>query len=779
MSDAAQLHARALRHYQAGEPQAAESICWEVLDREPLNVEAIYLLGVLALDAGLAARALLHFHHATLLRPDHAPFHHALGEAQRAQGAHTSALESFRTSLELDPTFARAHQSMGLAQMDQGDLDEAVSSFRRSLALRPGQPRALTNLGQALHRRGELKESAECFSEAVRLDPDYAIAHNNLGAVLQLQGEFEAAISQFQRALALNPNYPEAHFNLGSVFQAQGDSQSASACFQEAIRLRPDYARAHHSLGQVLESMFEFPAALACYQTAVRLRTDYAEAYESLGNLLMLQPDWDGARAAFEQVLELQPENATVFGRLVFLRQVLCDWQTRDADVSRVWSDATRLLAAHEPTQIQPFCALTLPWTAEQQLAVARSHSDAVAASVATTRESVGFRHRSADSRGGRLRIGYLSCEFRDHAVSHLIQRVFGNHDRRGFEIVAYSFGPDDGSSYRQRIKDDCDQFRDLRACSLVESARCIANDRLHILVDLQGHIGYSKMSLLALRPAPVQVHFMGFPGTTGADFIDYLIGDRIVTPPESHAAYSEQLVILPHSYMPTDNGQPIAATSGTRSDHGLPEHGPVFCAFNNSYKIEPERFGAWMRILERLPGSVLWLSPAGRVIENNLCREAEARHVSGDRLIFARRVAGKAEHLARHQLADLFLDTAEYNGHTTAVDALWAGLPVLTCPGRTFASRVAASLLTNVGLPELIAADPEDYERKAVRLIGSSEELSHFRSRLATNRTSWPLFDTPRLTRNLEAAYRAMWDRYCAGMPPGLIRVTDPSEPS
>jgi predicted O-linked N-acetylglucosamine transferase (SPINDLY family) len=282
-------------------------------------------------------------------------------------------------------------------------------------------------------------------------------------------------------------------------------------------------------------------------------------------------------------------------------------------------------------------------------------------------------------------------------------------------------------------------------------------------------------MALLALRPAPIQVHYLGYPGTTGADFIDYLIGDPVVTPPDRQALYREQLVILPDCYLATDNSQPVADSAGTRADHHLPADEIVFCAFNNSYKIEPERFSVWMRILERVHGSVLWLSPVAPPIEQNLRREAEARRVAGSRLVFARRLAGKAEHLARHRLADLFLDTMLYNGHTTVCDALWAGLPVLTCPGGTFASRVAASLLTAVGLPELIASDPQRYEELAIHLAGHPEALGELRSKLAAQRTTWPLFDTPGLVRHLEQAYRAMWHLYASGRPPQPLVVTVP----
>jgi predicted O-linked N-acetylglucosamine transferase (SPINDLY family) len=431
-------------------------------------------------------------------------------------------------------------------------------------------------------------------------------------------------------------------------------------------------------------------------------------------------------------------------------------------------------VSSGKATPVIPFYTLTIPWSAEQQLAVARSHSDAIARHAAPLRQALGFQPLPPTPTE-RLRIGYLSCEFRDHAVSHLVQGIFGLHDRRAFEVFAYSFGPDDGSSYRQRISRDCDHFRDLRVVPLADSARRIHDDRLHILIDLQGHVGFSRLGLMALRPATIQVNYLGHPATIGADFIDYFIGDPITTPLERSADFREQLVLLPHCYLATDNSQPVSESAGTRAEHGLPESGIVFCAFNNSYKIEPEVFGVWMRILKAVPGSVLWLSPAAAPIEQNLRREAEARQVPAVRLIFARRMPRKADHLARHRLADLFLDTGIYNGHTTACDALWAGLPVLTTPGGTFPSRVGASLLTAIGLPELIAPDRQSYEELAVHLATHPAALKEVRQTLAAHRTARPLFDAPRLVRNLEKAYRAMWETYAAGRPPQAIVVTDP----
>ncbi len=775
MPTAEEFVAHARQCYQDGDRAQAERLCWEGLRLSPLHPDAVYLLGAIALETGRPVQALLHLHHAATLRPGDAAFQHALGEAYRAAGRPAEAAARFHEALRLEPSLGAAHHALGLALLDQGDVTGAIASFRQAVALRPESERFHLNLGRALQTQGDVEGAAACYTEAVRLNPRYALAHNNLGVALQAQGRHAEALDRFRQALELHAEYPEAHLNRASSLLAIGEARAARDEYQEAIRLRAGYAKAHLGLARALEALGELPAALAGYREAVRLQPDSVEAYQALGNLLLVQPDWEGARAAFERSLALAPDNPEAFARLVYTRQMLCDWRTLDEDLVRLERDTASALEQGKPSPVVPFCALTLPWTAERQRAIARSHSEATERQAVSRRAALGLcLPEPGPPAGGRLRIGYLSGEFRDHAVAHLTQGLFGLHDRRGFEIFAYSYGSDDGSTYRRRIARDCDHFVDLDPLSVPEAARRIAADGIHVLVDLQGYAGFSRNALLALRPAPVQAHYLGYPGTIAGAFTDYLVGDAVVTPPELWPAFGEAVAVLPDCYLATDREQPISPRPVARAEHGLPAAGAVFCAFNNRYKLEPRLWGVWMRILEQVPGSVLWLSPGGPVAEENLRREARARGVAPERLVFARHVPGKPEHLARHRAADLYLDTLYYNGHTTACDALWAGLPVLTCPGGTFAARVGASLLTSVGLPELIVPDLEAYERRAVHLARHPDELHGLREKLAAQRLTWPLFDTARRVRNLERAYRTMWERYSAGEPPVGFRVAE-----
>ncbi len=766
----ANLHTAAWQCYHASDKAGAERYALEMLRLQPLATDAVYLLGVLALDHQQPERALLHFHHATKLEPGRSAFHNALGESYRTANDLATAEACFREAVRLDPANAAAHHALGLVRSDRGDAAEAVACFRRCLGLRPDHERAQLNLGRVLLAQNDAEGARVCFAAAIHLRPDYALAHNNLGAALQALGRHGEAVSPFRQALRLRPDYPEAYHNLGLSLLTGDDPTAAGDCFREALRLRPEYARAHLGLGRSLEARGELAAAAARYQEAARLQPEVAENWQRLAELLLLKPDLDAARLAFEKALALRPQDAATFSRMVYTRQLLCDWQTHDADLQRLHADAAAALARGEPSPTGPFFALTLPWPADFQLAIARRH----AAVPGSPRLDLPPLTPAAPLADGRLRIGYLSAEFRDHAVSHLTADLFGRHDRRRFEVFGYSFGAADRSSWRERIVRGCDHFRDLATASLAEAARTIRADGLHVLIDMQGHIGFPRLGLLALRLAPVQCHFVGFPGTIGADTIDYLIGDPVTTPLARAADFHEKLVLLPHCYLPTDSTQTVSERPG-RAACGLPETGFVFCGFGNRYKIEPGIFGVWMRLLEQVPDSVLWLSAAGPTAEANLRREAVVRGVDPGRLVFAKHAADKAAHLARHREADLFLDTLHYNAHTTAVDALWGGLPVLTTPGETFASRVGASLLTALGLPELITPDLAAYEVRALHLATHPAELMALRQKLETQRTHGPLFDTAEFVRNLERALGEMWARHAAGHPPRHIVVGEP----
>jgi predicted O-linked N-acetylglucosamine transferase (SPINDLY family)/glycosyltransferase involved in cell wall biosynthesis len=614
-----------------------------------------------------------------------------------------------------------------------GEPEVAIAKYRRSLEIEPDYLPALYNLGLVLHDTDRIEEAEACFRRIVTIDPGDADALFHLGVLLHRRMRLDEAANTFRLAVHHAPDNPHLWMRLGDVYVSlftDNSLQKAAECFRKALELQPSLANAHFSLGRVHHFADRLDEAVRSYQVA----------------------------------LNLEPETVAFGASLLDEMQQLCDWLRLDA-----LCEFKRRSAVEQPAQPpHPFGMLSIPSTPTEQRACAQNFSRLLAGPMARERERLSFRFDRSSRE--RRRIGYLSAEFHAHATAFLAAELFELHDRSRFEIFAYSYGPDDGSAIRERLRRSFDGFVDVRSLSHAAAATAIHADEIDILVDLKGYTIHARPEIMALRPAPVQVNYLGYPGTMGADFIDYIVGDRFVTPVARAPEFSENLVIMPDSYQVNDRHRPIAGTPSRRA-LGLPGSGFVFCCFNQTYKILPDVFAVWMRLLEAVPGSVLWLLEWNRWAAQNLSREAAARGVDPARLVFAP-LLPLAEHLGRLSAADLFLDTLPYNAHTSASDALWAGLPVLTCAGETFASRVAGSLLTAVGVPELITHNLVDYEALGLRLARAPGELAALRDRLSWNRKTAPLFDTPRFVRNLENAYEAMWSMHRAGGAPRLIEL-------
>ncbi|HXC38469.1 MAG TPA: tetratricopeptide repeat protein [Burkholderiales bacterium] len=554
----------------------------------------------------------------------------------------------------------------------------------------------------------------------------------------------------------------------------RGDLPAAERTLRAALK-KGGQAGTAANLGMVLAAQGRPDEALVLLRRAVELDPGHAGARINLAALLHQGGAVTEAVQHLREALRIDPGNSTARANLLKPLMDLCDWPGVEAEVRRLRDEAEAAggQAGSEAwaDAILPFESLLLPFTPSFQLRVARRHAARYAAAV----EPLPRPAAAAGSTGGRLRIGYLSADFHDHATAHLAAGLFAAHDRTRVEVVAYcidapqavSYGG--GEAYRRRIVQGCDRFVDATASSSRDLARRIAADGIHVLVDMKGYTGGSRPEVPAMRPAPLQVSFLGYPGTMGAEFMDYLIADRVVIAPGTEDCYSEALAFMPGSYQVNDR-QAVAEAPG-RAACGLPEQGFVFCCFNQLYKIDASVFAAWMRILAAVPGSVLWLLAGQAVAQERLRAAAAAAGVDPGRLVFAP-YAAKAAHLARHAHADLFLDTLAVNAHTTASDALWAGVPVLTSPGRTFASRVGASLLTALELPEGVASDLDDYERSAIALADGGPRLADLGARLAANRATHSLFDTAAYARALEGAFARMWSEHCQGRRPTSFQV-------
>lgn len=648
-----------------------------------------------------------------------------------------------------------------IALQQAGRAAEAEILCRTILVNLPAQPEACQILGHLQMATGRREAAAATLQRAARLSPDSSDVRNHLGLVRQWLGRpAEAAVAQ-ERALALDPASPEALINRSALHLARGDRAGAIRDLERVLLLRPGDGLALTNLGICLLGDRRPDRAAAALRRAAALRPEQAEVLYNLGHALREAGRHREALSAYDRALRLSPGRSDIAGYLLFLKQLCCDWDGYEALCRRI-GDAID----GGDGVVLPLATLSIDISAAQQhRAAALFHDRMVAGRMAGGPAPAVWPRPPADPRG-RLRIAYFSADFHQHATAHLAAELFELHDRDRFEVTAWSYGPDDGSAMRQRLVGAFDRFIDIRQAPLETVARHVAALGVDILVDLKGYTRDARLDLLSRRLAPVQVSYLGYPGTLACPHMDYLIGDRIVTPPDHQPFYGERLVLMPDSYQVNDRRRPLDAPVPSRASCGLPEEGIVFCAFNATYKIAPAMFGLWMRILDRVPGSVLWLFETNPEAAANLRREAAARGVDPARLVFAP-LLPQAEHLARYRLADLCLDTLPYTGHTTTSDALWMGCPVVTLIGRSFAGRVAASLLTAAGLPELVCAGETAYEETALRLARSPQWRASLRRRLERGRETAPLFDSRRFTRHLEEAYRSMWAIRGEGRPP------------
>ncbi len=613
-------------------------------------------------------------------------------------------------------------------------------------------------------QQGRNEEALALLTKAIVAKPDNPFAHNNAGTVLLALGRFDEAVAAFQNALNIRFDYAEAHNNLGIALYEQGNIEESIAGYRRALEHRPNYPEAHTNLGNALYKQGHLDEAIAAHTASLRIRPQHAQTYCNLGIALYEHGELDKAQIALATALESQPEYAEAQGVRFTVKRYLCLWD--DYDDTFAWT--RKHLLAQPDHKIDPFYCLSLPLTASEQHQYTRKWAQAKFAPVYQQRDRLRFSFVPGSREG--LRIGYLSADFREHAVSHLIVEVLEKHDRSRFEIFAYSYGPDDNSPLRDRVAAACDHFVDISSLSHDSAARRIYNDKIDVLVDLQGYTKLSRPQISALKPAPMLVNFLGYPGTCGAKWVDYLIADPFITPPQSSDHYAERLVLLPDCYQPNDRQRVIGSTP-TRAACGLPASGFVFCNFNQSYKITPAMFHVWMRLLLAVPGSVLWLLESNRWMRDNLRREAESRGVGAERLIFAPKLPLE-DHLGRLRQADLGVDTFPYTSHSTASDTLWAGVPLVTLTGETFASRVAGSLLRAVNLTELITCTLADYFNLILTLARTPEKLAVIRADLEANRLRTPLFDSDRYTAHLESAYEMMWHNYLSGSAARILAV-------
>ncbi|MDA9287481.1 tetratricopeptide repeat protein [Amylibacter sp.] len=672
---------------------------------------------------------------------------------QQAVDAHKSgqlqeAHRLYATILKIQPKHPDANHNTGLLNVGFGKIELALPFFKTALEANPSNvqfwyshivvliklerlidAKVLLNQAKGKGIKGaDFNQLEQRLNDAIKTlpnGPDYVSAHYNMGIALQKQNKLEEAIEAYNKALAIKPDYAEAHYNMGIALQKQNKLEEAIEACNKALAIKPDYAAAYNNIGFALNDQNKLEEAIEAYNKA-----------------LDIKPDYESARA-------------------VNLHQHahICNWDNIAKDVKLIPELGT------SDKHVSPFALLPLEDAPDRHLIRSKIYAKAKYPEKALS--SIGRPSKKPK----RIRIGYFSTDFKEHPVAYLISKVLEQHNRDEFEVFGYSVHGSSSCTMRQRLEKSFDNFTDVQSMSDRDITLKARQDKIDIAVDLNGYTKNTRTGIFAYRAAPIQINYLGYPGTLGADFMDYIVADRFLIPSQNQKHFNEEPLYLPNTYMPTDNSREMSKKKITRSDMGLPDDAFVFCCFNNNYKISPNEFDIWMRLLTKVENSVLWLRQSNQFSNINMKNEAQKRKVDPSRLVFADKVP-MDEHLARQRFADLFLDTFAFNAHTTASEALWAGLPVVTKVGLGFAARVAGSLLNAVGLPELVTETEQDYEELILELATNPTKLSEIKDKLATNRLTQPLFDTDLYTKHLENGYQQAYQNYFDGNLPQTIIV-------
>ena len=793
----------AARIHIGGDLSTAEALYTKIIEEDPLDSEALHLMGVLLHQKGENQKAARFILRAITIKSTNANYYNNLGSIYRSDCKIEKAKNCYRKALMLNPEFPEALFNLAGIYHFLKDYELALRYYRNAVAAKPSFPEALNNMAATLNIQKKYTEAIPLCEQAIKLRPDYNEAFNNMANSYKNLGKLTQAIELYKKAMQLSGENAEIICNLANAYQETGALEKATAAYEKAIRLNPSYSKAYTYLGTILRSKRKMKEAEFLFKKSIQMDPKDDETYHNMGNLYYDQGDFhsaahwydraisinptsvqtyinlgityqetdqsDAAISCFEKVLELDPDNSKVHSHIIHELYQRCEWSRVDALNLRIdqFTDA-ELNAGRRPNEM-PFLSLIRRDDPFINYQVAKHWSSPIAENLSHYEKQM--RVKPQRKAGNKITVGYLSNNFRNHPTAHLINDIFQLHDKDRFTINVYSYGEDDGSLYRRKIEQNCDVFVDLRDRAHGDAARQIFNDHVDILVDLVGYMRGHRLEISACHPAPIQVRWLGLAGTTGADFFDYLITDRIATPEDHAPFYSEKFIYMPDTYQVNSKLFAQSETKLTRNDVGLPENAFVYCCFCSNYKIDPTIFSVWMDILKSVPDSVLWLFKSKPVVEQNLRKEAERCGVKRERLVFAERMP-KEDHLVRIGLADFALDTRMVNGAATTSDALYAGVPVLTLLGGHFASKMSASILNAIGLSDLVVTTKTAYERKAIEFGKNPLTVWDIRERLRNNRKKKALFDTQRFVNNLEKAFLKIWRQYQDGKTPRIITI-------
>jgi len=820
--------------------------------------------------------AIHHFEKAVALDPNFLDAYINLGNVLKEARIFDRAVAAYLRALNLSPNHAVVHGNLACVYYEQGLIDLAVDTYRRAIELQPNFPDAYCNLANALKEKGLVQESEECYNTALQLSPTHADSLNNLANIKREQGYIEEATRLYLKALEVFPEFAAAHSNLASILQQQGKLNEALLHYKEAIRIQPAFADAYSNMGNTLKEMHDVQGALQCYTRAIQINPAFADAHSNLASVHKDSGNIPEAIQSYRTALKLKPDFPDAYCNLAHCLQIVCDWTDYSGRMKKIVSIVADQLDKNRLPSVHPHHSMLYPLSHHFRKAIAGRHAQLCLEKIQVLHKPP-YRFSSNPAPDGRLRIGYVSSDFGNHPTSHLMQSIPGVHNRARVEIFCYSLSPDDGTTFRQKVSREAEHFIDLSAIQCNgKAADRIYQDGIHVLVNMNGYTKGARNEIFALRPAPIQAMWLGYPGTSGASFMDYIITDAQTSPVHLADQYSEKLAFLPNTFFIGDhmrmfphlkeriimadagnqqgnvqdnvavinavdidplkdvanmtqitmegkhkdeavkanvtvaelattqginsmilNGQLQTSVNGvniqnglatqinakaatgeeipdqimvtTRQQYGLPDDAVVFCNFNQLYKIDPSTLKMWVNILNRVPNSVMWLLRFPQVGETNIHVAAQQMGLKNSKLIFSN-VAAKEEHVRRGQLADVCLDTPLCNGHTTGMDVLWAGTPMVTLPGETLASRVASSQLCTLDLEELVAKSREDYENIAVKLGNDKDYRRAIRAKVWDGRISSPLFDVRIYAKDLEDLFNKMWDKFRKGEKPNHI---------
>ncbi|XP_052482187.1 probable UDP-N-acetylglucosamine--peptide N-acetylglucosaminyltransferase SEC isoform X2 [Gossypium raimondii] len=761
----------------------AYSCYLEALRIQPTFAIAWSNLAGLFMDSGDLNRALQYYKEAVKLKPTFPDAYLNLGNIYKALGMPQEAIVCYQRAVQTRPNNAIALGNLASTYYERGQLDLAILHYKQAIACDQRFLEAYNNLGNALKDVGRVDEAIQCYNQCLTLQPNHPQALTNLGNIYMEWNMVAAAASYYKATLSVTTGLSAPFNNLAVIYKQQGNYVEAISCYNEVLRIDPLAADGLVNRGNTYKEIGRVTEAIQDYIRAINIRPNMAEAHANLASAYKDSGHVEAAIKSYKQALHLRPDFPEATCNLLHTLQCVCSWEDRDQMFTEVEGIIRRQINMSVLPSVQPFHAIAYPIDPMLALDISRKYA-AHCSMVASRFALPPFNHPAPNrikGNGGneRLKVGYVSSDFGNHPLSHLMGSVFGMHNRENVEVFCYALSQNDGTEWRQRIQSEAEHFIDVSAMSSDVIAKMINEDGIQILINLNGYTKGARNEIFAMQPAPIQVSYMGFPGTTGADYIDYLVTDEFVSPLCYSHIYSEKLVHLPHCYFVNDykqkNRDVLDPTcQHKRSDYGLPEDKFIFACFNQLYKMDPEIFNTWCNILKRVPNSALWLLKFPAAGEMRLRAYAAAQGVQPEQIIFTD-VAMKHEHIRRSALADLCLDTPLCNAHTTGTDVLWAGLPMVTLPLEKMATRVAGSLCLATGLGEdMIVNSMKEYEEQAVTLALNRPKLQALTKKLKEARLTCPLFDTARWVRNLERAYLKMWNLYCSGQQPQHFKVTE-----